>query len=461
MTMFASTASSTAPTAPAPTPRRREQRRAQRRCRTRTAAIAAVAAGVLCLAGAPAAAQPAPAPPPAVTSPPFVTPNTDSCPNRAAPPPAIDLSEVPAPGQTAPAPLPVPPNPVGGGDMGACGVVVADGTPPLPADISATGWVLADLDSGEVLAAKDPHGRYRPASTIKTLLALVALDELDLDTTVTATAEDAGVEGSAVGLGKGGTYTNRQLLQGLVMASGNDAAHAIAAQLGGDRAAVEKMNALAVELGALDTRTATPSGLDGPGMTTSAYDLALIYRTAMRNPTFAELIRTETVDFPGFPKDPADPTSTDKPGYQLSNDNRLLYNYPGALGGKTGYTDDARQTFVGGAERDGRRLVVTLLAADVLPIRPWEQATRLLDHGFALPEDTSVGGLVEPGEVDASGSDSAVTTAVPPEESAGVDESASSSAVSSDARTTIAAGGAVMAVAFVAAAGVAQRRRRR
>jgi serine-type D-Ala-D-Ala carboxypeptidase (penicillin-binding protein 5/6) len=347
--------------------------------------------------------------------------------------------------------------------MGECGVVVADGTPPLPADISATGWVLADLDSGEVLAAKDPHGRYRPASTIKALLALVALDELDLDATVTATAEDANVEGSAVGLGKGGTYTNRQLLQGLVMASGNDAAHAIAAQLGGDQAAVEKMNALAVELGALDTRTATPSGLDGPGMTTSAYDLALIYRAAMRNPTFAELIRTETVDFPGFPRDPADPTSTDKPGYQLSNDNRLLYTYPGALGGKTGYTDDARQTFVGGAERDGRRLVVTLLAADVLPIRPWEQATRLLDYGFALPADTSVGELVEP-EVDASGpseSDSAVTTAVPPAESTDTDAAASSSAVSDDTRTTIAAGGAVMAVVFVAAAGVAQRRRRR
>ncbi|MDJ0114594.1 serine hydrolase, partial [Rhodococcus erythropolis] len=80
------------------------------------------------------------------------------------------------------------------------------------------------------------HGRYRPASTIKMLLALVALDELDLDTEITATAEDADAEGSAVGIGKGGKYTNRQLMQGLVMASGNDAAHALARQLGGDAA---------------------------------------------------------------------------------------------------------------------------------------------------------------------------------------------------------------------------------
>ncbi len=74
----------------------------------------------------------------------------------------------------------------------------------------------------------------------------------------------------------------------------------------------------------------------------------------------------------------------------------MLANYPGALGGKTGYTDDARQTFVGGAERDGRRLAVTLMAADVLPIRPWEQVGRLLDYGWALDPAVSVGVLVDP-----------------------------------------------------------------
>lgn len=341
-------------------------------------------------------AQPAAEPPVPTTTPPFTTPDTDSCPYAASPPPAIDLSEVPAPGSTAPQPLPIPADAVGGDRLAECGVVLPDGAPPLPADISATGFVVADMDSGAVLAAKDPHGRYRPASTIKTLLALVALDELNPSTQITATAEDAEAEGSAVGIGKNGVYTNLQLMQGLVMASGNDAAHALSTQLGGDAATVDKMNAKAAELGALDTRTATPSGLDGPGMASSAYDLALIFREAMRNPTFAQLISTETVQFPGYPKDPAIPEDQDRPGFALSNDNQLLYNYEGALGGKTGYTDDARQTFVAGAERNGRRLVVTIMKGDVLPIRPWEQAARLLDYGFALDPNDTVGELVEP-----------------------------------------------------------------
>ncbi|WP_277950831.1 D-alanyl-D-alanine carboxypeptidase family protein [Rhodococcoides fascians] len=341
-------------------------------------------------------AQPAAEPPVPTTTPPFTTPDTDSCPYAASPPPAIDLSEVPAPGSTAPQPLPIPADAVGGDRLAECGVVLPDGAPPLPADISATGFVVADMDSGAVLAAKDPHGRYRPASTIKTLLALVALDELNPSTQITATAEDAEAEGSAVGIGKNGVYTNLQLMQGLVMASGNDAAHALSTQLGGDAATVDKMNAKAAELGALDTRTATPSGLDGPGMASSAYDLALIFREAMRNPTFAQLISTETVQFPGYPKDPAIPEDQDRPGFALSNDNQLLYNYEGALGGKTGYTDDARQTFVAGAERNGRRLVVTIMKGDVLPIRPWEQAARLLDYGFAMDPNDTVGDLVEP-----------------------------------------------------------------
>ncbi|QTJ68928.1 D-alanyl-D-alanine carboxypeptidase [Rhodococcus sp. ZPP] len=366
-----------------------------------------------------------PSPP---TSTPFTTPNTDNCPNRSSPAPAVDSSEVPRPGDPTPSAMAVPDRPVGGAKLGACGVVLPDDAPPPPADISASGWVVADIDSGAVLAAKDPHGRYRPASTIKMLLALVALDELDLDKTVTATAEDAEVEGSAVGIGKNGRYTNRQLMQGLVMASGNDAAHLLARQLGGDDAAVEKMNRLAETLGAHDTRTATPSGLDGPGMSSSPFDLALIFHAAMKNPTFAELISTETVQFPGFPRDPAIPEDQDRPPFALANDNQLLYNYPGALGGKTGFTDDARHTYVGGADHGGRRLVVTLMGAEAQPIRPWEQAARLLDYGFGLDSDAEVGSLIdlEPSE-DSSG---AVLAATPDQNSA--DTTSSGVASSSD-----------------------------
>ncbi|RVW11461.1 D-alanyl-D-alanine carboxypeptidase [Prescottella agglutinans] len=366
---------------------------------TATASTLALGAGIAPAAAAPMAAQ---SPLTAdmgvepTTAPPFSTPNTDACPHRESPPPAIDASEVPQPGQAAPTPVPVPDRPVGGEALGSCGVITAPGTPPLPADISATGWVLSDLDSGRILAAKDPHGRYRPASTIKVLLSLVALDELDLDTTIVANAEAASMEGSSVGLGVGGTYSNLQLMQGLVMRSGNDAAQALAQQLGGEQATVAKMNAKAASLGASDTRTASVSGLDGPGMSTSAYDLALFFRAAMQNPTFAQLITTDTVMFPGHPADPTKPDDKPVEPHPIYNDNQLLANYPGALGGKTGYTDDARQTFVGGAERDGRRLAVTLTAADVLPIRPWEQVARLLDYGWAIDPAVSVGVLVDP-----------------------------------------------------------------
>ncbi|MFQ6393166.1 serine hydrolase [Nocardia sp. KC 131] len=330
---------------------------------------------------------------PSSTTTPFATPNTDGCPQKTRPPAPIDESEVPSPGEPTPTALPIPSPPLGGSRMGECGVVIPKGAPPAPQDISATAWMVSDLDTGEVLAAKDPHGRYRPASTIKVLLATVALRKLDLNKVVTGTQEDANVDGTKVGIGPGGHYTNKQLMQALIMASGNDAAHAIAAQLGGDAGAVTKMNELAKSLHAMDTRAASPSGLDGPGMSTSAYDLSLLFREAMSIPLFAELIHTEQVDFPGYPKDPKNPDDTDHPGYPIGNDNHLLYEYDGAIGGKTGFTDDARQTFVAAAERNGRRLAVTLLKADVKPLRPYLQAAALLDYAFALPKSATVGDL--------------------------------------------------------------------
>ncbi|HTM86138.1 MAG TPA: D-alanyl-D-alanine carboxypeptidase, partial [Mycobacterium sp.] len=213
------------------------------------------------------------------------------------------------------------------------------------------------------------------------------INELSLDTPVAGTAEDAAAEGTKVGVAPGGNYTIYQLLHGLLMHSGNDAAHALAVQLGGMPVAVDKINVLAARLGGRDTRAATPSGLDGPGMSTSAYDIGLFYRYAWTNPTFAEIVATRDFPFPG---------RGESPGYQLQNDNQLLYRYPGALGGKTGYTDDAGQTFVGAAERDGRKLVAVLLHGTRQPIAPWEQAAHLLDYGFAIPPGTQVGALVEP-----------------------------------------------------------------
>jgi D-alanyl-D-alanine carboxypeptidase (penicillin-binding protein 5/6) len=316
----------------------------------------------------------------------------DPCPYRTNTPKAVDASEVPKPGDPTPAALAVAAKPVGGDAMGNCAIVTAPNTAAVPNDISAEAWLVADLDTGEVIAARDPHGRHRPASIIKVLVATEAINELNQNKMVPGTSDDAAAEGTRVGVDVGGNYTVNQLLHGLLMHSGNDAAHALAMQLGGMDVAVQKINTLARKLGATDTRAATPSGLDGPGMSTSAYDLGLFYRYAWQHPVFADIVKTEKFQFPGH----STPESGEHPAYTLENDNQLLYNYPGALGGKTGYTDDAGQTFVGAAERDGRRLVAILLHGSRQPIAPWEQAAHLLDYGFATPPGTRVGTLVDP-----------------------------------------------------------------
>ena len=364
--------------------------------RTACALVAVLTVGVLglVLRVGPAVAVPLPtAPPPAIT-----TPVTDHCPHKVATPPAVDESEVVAPGSTTPAPLPVPSPAVGGADLAGCGVVADPSAGPVPPRLTSAGWLIADLESGQVIAAKDPHGRYRPASTIKVLLALVALDELDLAAPVVPTVEDWSTEGDSCGMGPGGVYTVRDVLTGLLLVSGNDCAHALARQLGGIDATLEKMNDRAAQLGATDTRAASPSGLDAAGMSSSPYDLALLFRAAMTEPTFREIIAMPTFRFPGYPRRPDVPGDKDHPPYDMYSTNRLLVDgYPGMLGGKTGYTDDARKTFVGAAERDGRTVIIVQmfgLSVDGDPY--WDQAKAMFDYGFRTDPAISVGRLVEP-----------------------------------------------------------------
>ncbi|WP_245886361.1 D-alanyl-D-alanine carboxypeptidase family protein [Umezawaea tangerina] len=308
------------------------------------------------------------------------------CDNRLSPPPPVDTSEQVPDGTKPPSPLPVPETPVGGDRLAECGLVLPPNAKPLPDDLTAASWVLADMDSGAVLASFDPHGRQRPASVMKVLLAMVVAKELPLDTTVVATQEDLDQECSCIGLRNGGEYTVEQLMQALLMASGNDVAHALARRLGGVPSAVRKMNALAAELGALDTRAITPSGLDAPGTSTSAYDVAVIFRAAMKYPEFAKAIQTPQISFPA-------------PGGRgtvpVVNDNQLLGSYEGLLGGRTGFTDDALHTYVGAAERNGKRLVVALLRGQQQPVPITDQAVALLDYGFALQGSDNVGKLVD------------------------------------------------------------------
>jgi D-alanyl-D-alanine carboxypeptidase (penicillin-binding protein 5/6) len=180
-----------------------------------------------------------------------------------------------------------------------------------------------------------------------------------------------------------------QLLQALLRSSGNDVPHALARALGGVPNALRKMNALAKELGAQDTFAASTSGLDAPGMSTSAYDVALIFRAALKYPEFAQAIATTRAELPATGGHAAIP---------LRNDNTLLTTYNGALGGKTGFTDDAQATYVGGAQRDGHRLVAVLLRGTRAPLTMPDQAAKLLDYGFGLVgvgEGNPIGKLVD------------------------------------------------------------------
>jgi D-alanyl-D-alanine carboxypeptidase (penicillin-binding protein 5/6) len=228
---------------------------------------------------------------------------------------------------------------------------------------------------------------HPPASTIKTLLVLTALDEVtNLDATVVGTEADTHVECSCAGIEPGRTYTARQLLDAVLLMSGNDAANTLADMIGGYDTAVAKMNAKAAAIGALGTHAATPSGLDGPGGAgaTTPRDLAVIFRAAMANPVFAATIARPASTFPT--------AEGDKP---IVNDDELLHRYPGTLGGKTGFTDAAKKTFVAAADRNERRLVIAMMYGLIKEGGPtyWDQAIGLFDWGFAQDRQISVSSL--------------------------------------------------------------------
>lgn len=234
-------------------------------------------------------------------------------------------------------------------------------------DGPAKAWLLADFDTGQVLASRDPYGTYAPASTIKVLLAMTVLDHLRPDNFARANASHTEVECSCVGLKPGQAYTTRQLLEAILMVSGNDAANMLADMLGGKPVALAAMNRKAALVGARSTKASSPSGLDGPGWesVSTPHDLAVIMRAALKYPLIAQIMRQPSAQFPGK---------------TITNQNELLARYPGDLAGKTGYTNLARKTYVGAAQRGNRRLIVVQMygTGDL-----YGQAISLLDWGFA------------------------------------------------------------------------------
>ncbi|MER8007128.1 serine hydrolase [Streptomyces sp. NPDC094149] len=255
------------------------------------------------------------------------------------------------------------------------------GAPALP-DVSALSWLVADADSGEVLAAHDAHRRLPPASTLKTLFALTVLPTLPGGIRHRVREEELagiGAGSSMVGVAEGHTYTVADLWRGVFLNSGNDAVHVLAALNGGWATTATRMQAEARALGALDTQVRSPDGYDTPGQVSSAYDLAVFGRSGLRNADFARYCGTAEAEFP-------DGTGG---SYGIRNTNRLLTGadgvepYRGLIGVKNGYTTNAGNTLVAAARRDGRTLVVTVMNPQAGGgVTVYEEARQLLDWGF-------------------------------------------------------------------------------
>jgi D-alanyl-D-alanine carboxypeptidase (penicillin-binding protein 5/6) len=263
---------------------------------------------------------------------------------------------------------------------------------PAPPAVSDVAWLIADADTGEILAARNPHAPLLPASTLKALTAIHLLPRLDPAAVLTATAAEANAEGTRVGMVAGQAYAATQLFEALIMSSGNDAAYGLASLNGGVARTVTELNALADELGAHDTVVVDPSGLDAPGQQSSAYDLALIGRAAIANPDYVRIATTKASAFPAKAV-----RGATRPTYAIGNHNRLLWNYPGTIGVKNGFTKAAHRTFIGAARRNGKTYIVTEMYGTG---SSWRPAASLLDWAFAHGDRvTPIGRLVDRGEV--------------------------------------------------------------
>jgi len=236
--------------------------------------------------------------------------------------------------------------------------------------VSARSAILIEASTGRVLFEQNAYEKRPMASTTKVMTAILALESCDLDETIVVSDNASGVGGSSIWLEVGERMALSDMLFGLMLSSGNDAAIAIAEHVAGSvDAFVQMMNDKAAEIGAYDTRFANPNGLPAENHYTTAFDLALICAYAMCNDYFCEVVKTQykTIPWEGHEWDRV-----------VKNKNKLLWNYDGGNGIKTGYTDAAGRCLCAGAKRDGMQLIAVVLSAPDM----WADCTRLLDYGF-------------------------------------------------------------------------------
>jgi D-alanyl-D-alanine carboxypeptidase (penicillin-binding protein 5/6) len=245
----------------------------------------------------------------------------------------------------------------------------------VPPTIKARSAILLDLDTGAALYQLDPHGRHAPASLLKVVTALVALEHLRLDqgVTVPASINQLPWDSTRMGLRPGERLTVRELLYGLFLNSGNDAAITLAEAAMPRATFIALMNAKAAQLGLVDTRVVNPIGLDDQVQYTSAADLARAsIELTTRFPEVAAIASTPSLTLPA--------TATHH-AYVLYNLNQLIRTYAGATGLKTGWTGRAGGCLIATATRNGRHLLVVLMGSPSI----FNEAASLLDYGFAHP----------------------------------------------------------------------------
>ncbi|WP_109784012.1 D-alanyl-D-alanine carboxypeptidase [Streptomyces sp. CG 926] len=375
----------------------------------------------------------------------LLVPTVFMAPAHAAPSPPAD-----AKGQSGKAPAPAPPvsmSTVGGSLLGQPGTQVnlLPGAPALPANLTGRSWIVADAESGEVLAAHNAHWQLPPASTMKMLFADTVLPTLPKDQVHQVTDKDmegVGPGSSMVGVKEHLEYSVHDLWLGVFLKSGNDAVHVLSAMNGGIDKTVKDMQAHAEELQALDTHVVSPDGYDAPGQVSSAYDLTLFARSGLQKQDFREYCGTVSAKFPGL-QEPGKPREY----FEIANTNRLLTGasgitpYKGMAGVKNGNTSMAGATFTGVAQQGSRKLLVTVMNPDGGGANlVYEQTAALLDWGFAAAGKVKpVGELVSPKSADASSHGS-------PAQSHENDPSAAGKDAGGGAGTALGVAGGVLAV---------------
>ncbi|NLK44663.1 MAG: D-alanyl-D-alanine carboxypeptidase [Tissierellia bacterium] len=234
-------------------------------------------------------------------------------------------------------------------------------------DLTSSSSILIDSSTGRILYEKNPHIKMPMASTTKIMTALVALEQGNLDDEVIIKKEAVGIEGSSIYLREGEKISLEELLYGLMLRSGNDAAVAIAIHIGGSlENFIELMNHKAKEIGAVNTNFSNPHGLHDDSHYTTAYDLALITREAFKHEVFARIVGAKSY------------TSNRLENNYYYNKNKTLWEYKGGDGVKTGYTMRSGRCLVSSATRNNHRLIAVSLNA-----RDWfNDNYKLLDYGF-------------------------------------------------------------------------------